>query len=90
MVVSRKGHPFAVASTLASYCAAGHLVVSQTGEAHGSVDLALTDLGAPRRIVLTAPVFFMAFALVAQTNLICAVPRSFAEGHGHASGLVMT
>ena len=58
VIVSRASHPFALAADLATYCSAGHIVVSQTGDAHGFVDSGLAELGRSRRVVLTVPGFF--------------------------------
>ena len=88
VIVSRASHPFALAADLATYCSAGHIVVSQTGDAHGFVDSGLAELGRSRRVVLTVPGFFMALTLTAETDLIAAVPRSFAGAHAPALGLV--
>jgi DNA-binding transcriptional LysR family regulator len=89
VVIAHTGHPFAIASGLAAYCAADHLVVSLTGNAHGFVDLALAELGLTRRVALTVPGFFMALALVAATDLLAAVPRAFAQAHGPQAGVVI-
>jgi DNA-binding transcriptional LysR family regulator len=89
VIVSRRGHPFARTPGLDSYCAASHVVVSQTGDARGFVDRALAGLGRRRRVALTVPSFFMALAIVAETELLAAVPRTFATVHGPRAGLVM-
>ena len=89
VIVSRRGHRFARAPVLDSYCAASHLVVSQTGDARGFVDRALAGLGRTRRVALTVPSFFMALSIVAETDLLAAVPRSFARVHGPRAGLVV-
>jgi DNA-binding transcriptional LysR family regulator len=54
------------------------------------VDDALAGLGLARRVALTVPGFFMALALVAATDLVAAVPRSFALAHGPRAGVVVT
>jgi DNA-binding transcriptional LysR family regulator len=41
-------------------------------------------------VALTVPSFFMALAIVADTDLLAAVPRSFARVHGPRGGLVVT
>jgi DNA-binding transcriptional LysR family regulator len=89
VIVSRRGHRFTRAPGLDSYCAASHLVVSQTGDARGFVDRALAALGRSRRVALTVPSFFMALAIVSETDLLAAVPRSFASVHGPRAGLVV-
>ena len=52
-----------------------HLLVSLTGDAHGFVDEMLAKRGLPRRVALTVPNFMMALALIAETDLIAALPR---------------
>ncbi len=90
VIVSRPGHPFAIAPGLQTYCAADHLVVSQAGDARGFVDDALARRGLERRVALTVPSFFMSLALVSATDLIAAVPRRFARAHAKQAGAVVT
>lgn len=78
VVAMRAGHPFASDPSLARYCREKHLVVSQTGDPHGFVDAILAEHGLSRRVALTAPNFAMAAALVAETDLVTALPRRFA------------
>lgn len=78
VVAMRAGHAFAADPSLERYCRQMHLVVSQTGDPHGFVDAVLTEHGLSRRVALTAPNFAMAAALVAETNLVTALPRRFA------------
>ena len=75
---------------LEAYCTAGHIVVSQTGNAYGFVDRELEKLGLSRRVALTVPGFFMALTVTAETDLLAAVPRSFASAHGAALSLAIT
>jgi DNA-binding transcriptional LysR family regulator len=88
VIAAHRGHPYALSPDLSNYCATGHVVVSETGDAHGFVDLALAEEGLERRVALTVPGFFMALAVVAATDLLAAIPRSFAMAHG--GGLVIT
>lgn len=90
VVVVRAGHPFALAPTLPRYCAATHLVVSMTGDPYGFVDDALAERGLSRRVALTVPSFFMALAVVAETEMIAAVPRGFAAAYASRSGVVVS
>jgi len=85
VIATRPGHPFARRPTLDAYCAAAHLVTSQTGDPQGFVDVALARQGLSRRVALTVPSFFMALAVAAATDLLVAVPRSFARSQ--AAGL---
>ena len=89
-IVSRPGHPFARSPGLLSYCAASHLVVSLTGDPRGFVDRVLAERGLTRRVALTVPGFFMALTLVAGTDLLAAVPRTFALAHASRTGVVVT
>ena len=59
-----------------------HLVVSFTGDRHGFVDEALAKRGYSRRIALTVPNFMFALAVIAETDLISALPRRFVAMHG--------
>lgn len=86
VVVARPGHPFLADPTLDRFCDALHMVVSATGEAHGFVDDALGSTGRTRRVALTVPSFMLALALVASTDLLCAVPRRFAATHAARLG----
>jgi DNA-binding transcriptional LysR family regulator len=78
VVAMRAGHPFAKAPTLDRYCEMQHLVVSHTGDAYGFVDEILARQGRSRRIAMTVPNFMFALAVVAETDLITALPRRFA------------
>ncbi|WP_068875327.1 MULTISPECIES: LysR family transcriptional regulator [unclassified Phenylobacterium] len=78
----RRGHPAAGGLDLDAYCALPHLVVSGTGDPYGFVDVVLAREGRARRIALTAPNFMFALALVAESDLVCALPRRFAAMHG--------
>ena len=90
VIVSGPAHPFARKPGLATYCAANHLVVSLTGDARGFVNRALAERGLARRVALTVPGFFLALSLVAETDLLAAVPRSLARDHAHRAGVVVT
>lgn len=88
VIALRAGHPFARKPNLQRYCEMEHLVVSQTGDAQGFVDLALAKHGLTRRIALTVPNFMMALAQIAETDLIGAVPRRFMAIHGPRFGVI--
>ena len=88
VVAARAGHPFAAASTLAHYCELRHLVVSLTGDAHGFVDMRLAEKGRTRRVVATVPNFMLALALVAETDMVSALPRTLVARHGARLGVV--
>lgn len=81
VVAVRAGHPFAHDPTLQRYCEAQHLVVSFTGDPPGFVDQALAERGYSRRIALTVPNFMFALAVIAETDLVSALPRRFVAMH---------
>ena len=58
-----------------------HLVVSLTGDPYGFVDDVLAKQGRSRRVALTVPNFMFALAVVAETDLLAALPKSFAALH---------
>ncbi len=89
VIAMRKGHPLASRLTLAGYCAASHVLVSTSGDPHGNVDIALAKLGRSRRVAATVPNYLLALALVAQTDLIAAVPRG-AAAYARKFGVVFT
>ena len=88
VIAMRAGHPFAESPTLDRYCEMQHLVVSHTGNAHGFVDEILASHGRSRRIALTVPNFMFALAVIAETDLISALPRRFVAMHGQRFGVV--
>jgi DNA-binding transcriptional LysR family regulator len=79
VVVMRAGHAFADKPTLARYCAQHHVLVSDTGDRNGYVDMLLAERGASRRVALTVPNFMTALAVVAQTDLLAALPSRFVK-----------
>ncbi len=74
-IAVRSGHPLASRMTLDRYCAAKHVLVSATGDPHGNVDAALRKLGRTRRVAATVPNFLLALAVVAESDVVAAVPR---------------
>lgn len=89
VVVVRRGHPAAEGLDLDGYCALKHLVVSASGDPYGFVDSALAAQGRARRVALTAPNFMFALSLVADSDMVCALPRRFAQAYGPAFDLVI-
>lgn len=87
VIAARAGHAWLTKPTLADFCAAGHLVVSNTGDPHGFVDAALAERGMSRRVALTAPSFMLALPLLAESDAIAALPRRFFDLHGARFGL---
>jgi DNA-binding transcriptional LysR family regulator len=82
VIAMRAKHPLARKLTLERYCAAEHLVVSDTGDPYGFVDAALAKRKLSRRVALTVPNFMFALATLAESDLISALPRSFVDMHG--------
>ena len=87
VIAMRAGNPFGEMPTLDRFCEMQHLVVSLSGDAHGFVDDALARQGRSRRVTLTVPNFVMALAVIAETDLIAALPRQLVVRHGARLGL---
>ncbi|MGW4897917.1 LysR family transcriptional regulator [Kitasatospora sp. NPDC004240] len=83
-----QGHPVHRPS-VEEYAAAGHLVVTRHGRAHGPVDHALAELGLTRRVVATVPGFATALLLIRETDLVGLAPAGFGEGTARALGLAL-
>lgn len=88
VIAMRSGHPFVQSPTLEHYCNLLHLIVSGTGDHDGFVDAALIGQGYSRRIALTVPNFMFALAMLAETDLISAVPRRFVDLYAKHFGIV--
>ncbi len=88
VVVVRAGHALASDPSLDRYCEMRHVLVSATGDPEGFIDHALAAQGRARRVALTVPNFSMALALVADSDLVCALPRRFAAIHVRRFGLL--
>lgn len=78
----RATHPNRMHLSLEAYCRAQHLVVSHSGDPYGFVDTALADRGLSRRVALTAPNFMFALAVLAESDLLAALPKRFVDMHG--------
>jgi DNA-binding transcriptional LysR family regulator len=90
VLVRRAGHPLGRNLTLASYCAAPHLVVSISGDPEGPVDQELAKRGRSRRVMLTVSNFMQALAIVSESDLVAALPRQFVAKHGKPYNLVVS
>ncbi len=88
VIAARTGHPLVRRLTLDRYCDARHLVVSHTGDAYGFVDRILEERNRRRRVALTVPNFMFALPILAETDLIAALPRRFAAMHAARFGVV--
>jgi DNA-binding transcriptional LysR family regulator len=82
VIAVRKGHSFLRNPTLKRYCEMEHLVVSHTGDVLGFVDVELARKGLTRRVALTVPNFNFALSVLAETEMVSALPRRFIEIHG--------
>jgi DNA-binding transcriptional LysR family regulator len=87
VVAARAEHPFLKSPGLKRFLEARHLLVSETGDAAGIVDAALEKSGLSRRIGVTAPSFALALALLAETDLLCALPRRLVARNGARLGV---
>lgn len=75
----RDGHPLAEQEiSLEDFCAARHLLVSLSGRPYGFIDEALSGLGLSRHVAMTVNQYYTAARIVAQTDLLTALPRKFA------------
>jgi DNA-binding transcriptional LysR family regulator len=90
VIASRCGHPYALEPGLRRYCQAHHVLVSVTGQSQGFIDKLLLERGRARRIAVTVPSFMLALALVAETDLIAALPRQLVARHARRFGIVAT
>jgi DNA-binding transcriptional LysR family regulator len=88
VVAMRRGHPLGRAPSLARYCAAEHVLVSRSGDPRGMVDEALAARGHQRRVALTVPSFLLALAVVAESDMVSAVPRGLFRAQARRFGLV--
>lgn len=78
--VMRRGHPLAdVELTLDRYCAAHHVLVSLSGQAHAAVDEALALVGRSRRVLLTVNQYHTARQVVLQSDLLTVLPAVFVQ-----------
>lgn len=87
-IAMRARHPLKSKLNLDRYCGAKHVLVSMTGDPHGNVDALLKKLGRVRRVAATVPNFLFALSVVAETDLIAAVPRH-AAAHAQRFGVVL-
>jgi DNA-binding transcriptional LysR family regulator len=88
VIAARADHPYLRRPELEHYCAQQHLVVSHAGDPRGFVDVMLEGKGLSRRVAVTVPNFMFALAVLAETELISALPRRFVELHGPRFGIV--
>lgn len=73
--------------TLADYLDARHLVVTPWNEKQGVLDLQLEQMGYTRQIALKTPSMLSAPFIVAESDLLMAIPRFAAEKLIHAANI---
>jgi DNA-binding transcriptional LysR family regulator len=80
VMIARTGHPGVRKNiTLKAFASLSHLLVSQSGEAFGSVDQALREIGLSRRIAITVPHFLGAPFIVGATDLVAVMAERVAR-----------
>lgn len=84
----RRGHKLGRAPTLARYAAAEHVLVSATGDPYGNIDEALDRLGRKRRVTLAVPTFMVALSVIAESDIVGAIPSSLLRTQADRFGLV--
>jgi DNA-binding transcriptional LysR family regulator len=90
VLLLRPGHALATGEmTLERYCQFPHLIVTVTGNARSDVDEMLDGHGLRRRVAMTINSFANGVGIVAQTDMVFAVPRTFAESHAPLANLVV-
>lgn len=87
VIAARSGHSYLKSPSLKRFCAMRHVLVSLTGDAHGFMDRALAERGLQRRIELTVPNFMMALAIIAETDLIAALPKQLVAEQAERFGI---
>lgn len=87
-VVARKGHPVVRGSiTPQTYVDLGHTVVNTSGGLADIGEITLQSFGIQRRVVGSVPRFFVAFTVVAESDVLATVPRTLAERYASMLGL---
>jgi DNA-binding transcriptional LysR family regulator len=90
LAVLRKQHPVLRAGlSLKRFAALEHIAVSPTGGRAFAVDTALAAVGYTRNVVRVVSGFSQAVLLVAESDLIAVLPRSFAERFADRLRLVL-
>lgn len=87
-IAARCGHPFADSPTLKRYCEIQHVIVSPGGDTRAYVDDVLASRGLSRRVAMTVPSFMLMLAVVAETDLVAALPKGLLDAYGARFGLV--
>ena len=89
-LVMREGHPLARRKwRIEDYARADHASVAIFGDAQSELDAQLAAAGVQRRIAFRSPHFMAALAVVARTDLVTTISRSFARCFADAYGLAL-
>ncbi len=78
VLLLRRRHPLRHRLDVDGYAAAGHVLVAPRGTPGGAIDVVLGAIEKTRRVVVRVGNFSTAAALVAETDLVTAMPRSCA------------
>lgn len=90
VLAMRSDHPLAGRQiTMEEFLEARHLLVTMSGDAHGSVDSYLDQKGQSRRIAATVNHFASVPQVLRESNLIAAVPELISQDCGFVDGLWM-
>jgi len=88
VMIGRRGHPQLTSElTIEGFAALSHLLVSQRGDAFGSVDSALREMGLSRRIAITVPHFLAAPFIVGHTDMVAVMAERVARRLAEAAGV---
>lgn len=87
VVAARRGHPLLARPTLKGYLSASHLLVGTGTDTTGFIDQLLAADGMHRTVQVTAPGFMWALAVLAESDLVGAIPRRLVERHGARQGV---
>lgn len=80
VLLMRRGHPASARRiSLPVYCGLDHIVVAPRGQPGSAIDTVLNRLGRTRRVALRVPHFGTAVLVASRTDLVTALPRSFAR-----------
>jgi len=80
--IARASHPLrGRLSSVAGYLSCNHCVVQHRGPVHAQLEARLSALGAERRIHLQVPGLLSVPTIVAQSDLVAAVPSSIVNVH---------
>lgn len=90
VLLMRAAHPLSQGEiTLERYCEHPHLMVTVTGNTRGFVDEILEERGLTRRVAMTINSFAPGIPIVAETDMVFAAPRAFAQVHAPLGNLVI-